>query len=62
MRRLAFAFNDHTIRIWESEPDGGKEIVRLELGAEVLCILSLPDVHLVAADRRGWLHWLEIVA
>jgi WD40 repeat protein len=57
--RLASASWDNTIRLWN--PVTGREIARLEVDAPVESLTVLRDGGLVAGDRSGQLHWLEIV-
>ena len=39
----------------------GREIVRLEVDAPVLCLTAVANFQFVAGDESGRLHWLEIV-
>jgi hypothetical protein len=57
--RLASGSRDNTIRLW----DVGRraEIVRLELDAPVLSIVAPQPNLIVAGDRLGRLHWLEVL-
>ena len=62
--RLASGAADNTIRLWDLH--SLKEITRLEVDAAVLCLAALPGIDgkaccIVAGDRIGRLHWLEVV-
>ena len=56
---------DRIVRVWDIEPGkgtcGARELTRLEIDAEVLCLAALPTGHLVAGDALGRLHWLEFL-
>jgi WD40 repeat protein len=52
-------FHDSTIRLWDLNT--GTETARLETDAPILCLAIMPSGHLVAGDRLGRLHWLEVV-
>ncbi len=57
--RLASCSEDNTIRLWDVAK--GTEVARLELDAPVTAIVAVAPRRLVAGDRRGVLHWLEVV-
>ncbi len=57
--RLASCSSDNTIRLWQLAT--GSEAAQLEVDASVHCLAALADGSLVAGDRLGRLHWLEIV-
>jgi WD40 repeat protein len=57
--RLASSSYDNTIRLWDIGQQ--REIARLEADSSVHCLAALPGGHLVAGDRLGRLHYLEIV-
>jgi WD40 repeat protein len=57
--RLASGTDDDTIRLWDVTT--GAETARLEADAPFLCLTTLADLHLVAGDILGRLHWLEVV-
>jgi hypothetical protein len=57
--RLASGSSDGTIRLWDTTT--GAETARLEADAPLLCLTALADLHLVAGDTLGRLHWLEVV-
>jgi hypothetical protein len=58
-QRVAFS-HFTTIRPWDVAR--GAETARLEADAPLLCLTALADLHLVAGDSLGRLHWLEVVA
>jgi WD40 repeat protein len=58
--RIVSGADDGTVRVWDSFTC--REIARLEFDAPIKCLTLLPDCRLVAGDRAGRLHWLEIVA
>jgi WD40 repeat protein len=57
--RLASGAWDHTVRLWDSAT--GFEITRLEVDAPVTYLAALTGTRLVAGDRLGRLHWLELL-
>jgi WD40 repeat protein len=57
--RLASGSSDRTIRLWDVTTVA--ETARLEADARLFCLTALADLHLVAGDGLGWLHWLEVV-
>jgi WD40 repeat protein len=57
--RLTSGADDNTIRLWD--PTTGAETARLETDAPINCVTALPSGGLVAGDRIGRLHWLEVV-
>jgi WD40 repeat protein len=57
--RLASGSYDNTIRLWDMS--SGAEIARLEIDAPVMALAAIGLNRLVASDRAGRLHWLEIV-
>jgi WD40 repeat protein len=57
--RLASGSYDRTIRLWDVTT--GAETARLEADAPFLCLTAPADLHLVAGDTLGRLHWLEVV-
>ena len=56
--RLASGSDDRTIRLWNVKC--GTETTRLEVDASVSSVIALLGGGLVAGDRLGRLHWLEI--
>jgi WD40 repeat protein len=56
--RLVSGADDRTIRLWDAEC--ATETTRLEVDASVSSVIALPAGGLVAGDRLGRLHWLEI--
>ncbi len=50
---------DNTVRLWDVRTS--RETARLVVDAAVLCLVALPDGRLVAGDKLGRLHWLEIL-
>jgi len=57
--RLASGSYDGTIRLWDVTT--GAETARLEADAPLFCLTALADLQLVAGDKLGRLHWLEVV-
>jgi WD40 repeat protein len=57
--RLTAGSYDGTIRLWDVTT--GAETARLEADAALFCLTALADLHLVAGDTLGRLHWLEVV-
>jgi WD40 repeat protein len=47
------------IRLWDVTT--AAETARLEADAPISCLTALADLHLVAGDTLGRLHWLEVV-
>ena len=48
-----------TIRVWSAAT--AAETARLEIDAPVASLVAIAPNRLVAGDKRGLLHWLEIV-
>jgi WD40 repeat protein len=57
--RLASGSDDRTIRVWSAE--SAAETARLEIDAPVAALVAIAPNRLVAGDKLGLLHWLEIV-
>jgi WD40 repeat protein len=57
--RLASGSWDETVRLWDVSTEA--ETARLELDAPVQPLVAIAPNRLVAGDRRGLLHWLEVL-
>jgi WD40 repeat protein len=56
---LVSGASDNTVRLWDLAT--GRERGRIEVDASVLCLITLADGTVIAGDRLGRIHWLEII-
>ena len=57
--RLASGSHDRTVRLWNVAT--GFEVARLELDVPITALVTVAPGRIVAGDKAGRVHWLEIL-
>ena len=58
-RLASGSYGDKTVRVWDLKSD--TEIARLELDTPVTALIAPGPNLIVAGDKAGRLHWLEVL-